>query len=203
MGFLHAKIASTVLSFFFCLTANAEEPVVESAPCSFVSTLPRLKAKSTSAVSLNSSRDQATKRVIQDFQWPITGPMLKPYGVMLGLDSFHGVNIQAPLGTSVYAAAPGDVVLVVAPGETQRGFDPRYHGRLVIIHHGRGLYSTYSHLCEAFVSVGERVHKQKKIGLVGNSGHADEPQLHFQIRFLSTQGKMESINPAGKLSRRP
>ena len=63
-------------------------------------------------------------------------------------------------------------------------------GNLIIIDHGNGIISTYSHLHDIFVSVGEKVLKNKKIASVGSSGRVTGPHLHFEIIFLGTK-----INP--------
>mgnify|MGYP003306809365 CR=1 FL=1 len=65
-----------------------------------------------------------------------------------------------------------------------------YRGNLIIIDHGNGIISTYSHLNETFVSEGDKVVKNSKIGTVGSSGRVTGPHLHFEIILLGTK-----VNP--------
>jgi murein DD-endopeptidase MepM/ murein hydrolase activator NlpD len=88
---------------------------------------------------------------------------------------FHtGVDIAAPLGTPVMAAADG---LVVAVGHTSIGY-----GNFVIIAHGGGVATLYGHLLQTSASVGDRVVRGRVIGLEGSTGFSTGPHLHFELR---------------------
>jgi len=91
-----------------------------------------------------------------------------------GKSSFHtGVDLIAPYGTTVVAAA-GGVVSTVA-------YVPEY-GNIVDIDHDNGLTSRYAHLSRSLVRVGDVVMKGQKVALVGNSGRTTGPHLHFEVR---------------------
>ena len=91
-----------------------------------------------------------------------------------GKSSFHtGVDIIAPPGTPVMAAA-GGVVATVA-------YVPEY-GNIVDIDHDNGLTSRYAHLTRSLVRVGDVVMKGQKIALVGSTGRTTGPHLHFEVR---------------------
>jgi murein DD-endopeptidase MepM/ murein hydrolase activator NlpD len=91
-----------------------------------------------------------------------------------GRSSFHtGVDLIAPHGTTVVAAA-GGVVSTVA-------YVPEY-GNIVDIDHDNGLTSRYAHLSRSLVRVGDVVMKGQKIALVGNTGRTTGPHLHFEVR---------------------
>ena len=91
-----------------------------------------------------------------------------------GRSSFHtGVDLIAPPGTPVVAAA-GGVVATVA-------YVPEY-GNIVDIDHDNGLTSRYAHLSRSLVRVGDVVMKGQKVALVGNTGRTTGPHLHFEVR---------------------
>ena len=88
---------------------------------------------------------------------------------------FHtGIDIAAPLGTPVMAAADG---LVVAVGQGSSGY-----GNFVVIAHGGGVETLYGHLLQANVKVGDRVVRGEVIGLEGSTGFSTGPHLHFELR---------------------
>lgn len=88
---------------------------------------------------------------------------------------FHsGVDYSAPRGTAVAAAGAGDVTYA---GAMAGGW-----GRVVTIGHGADVRTMYAHLSDIRVRVGQRVVAGETVGLVGSSGNADGPHLHFEVR---------------------
>ena len=88
---------------------------------------------------------------------------------------FHtGIDLAAPLGTPVLAAAGG---IVVAVAHTAIGY-----GNYVMIAHGGGVITLYAHLLETDVSVGDRVTRGQKIGREGSTGLSTGPHVHFEVR---------------------
>jgi murein DD-endopeptidase MepM/ murein hydrolase activator NlpD len=88
---------------------------------------------------------------------------------------FHtGIDIAAPLGTPVMAAADG---LVVAVGHGATGY-----GNFVIVAHGGGVETLYGHLLQTNVKVGDRVVRGEVIGLEGSTGFSTGPHVHFEVR---------------------
>jgi hypothetical protein len=83
-----------------------------------------------------------------------------------------GIDISAPMGTPILAAA-GGTVIDVSMGSG--------YGRMVTIDHGYGLVTRYAHLSKALVRVGQRVHRGDQIALVGNTGIATAPHLHYEV----------------------
>jgi murein DD-endopeptidase MepM/ murein hydrolase activator NlpD len=89
---------------------------------------------------------------------------------------FHyGVDISAPLGTSVMAAADG---VVVAVGHTRVGY-----GNYVVIGHGGGIATLYGHLLDTTVNVGDAVLRGQQIGHEGSTGLSTGPHVHFELRL--------------------
>jgi peptidoglycan hydrolase-like protein with peptidoglycan-binding domain len=105
--------------------------------------------------------------------WPMTAPVLGDRFGPRG-DRFHsGVDFPAPMGTPVYAARSGKVVWAGWAGDW---------GFLVTVDHGRGERTMYAHLSRIDVRVGVWVGQGVQVGLVGASGHATGPHLHFEVR---------------------
>jgi murein DD-endopeptidase MepM/ murein hydrolase activator NlpD len=85
-----------------------------------------------------------------------------------------GIDFAVTTGDMVRAAAGGTVL--VADEDAER------FGRLVVIDHGNGWQSAYGHLSRITVARGETVTAGERIGLGGQSGDAERPELHFEIR---------------------
>jgi hypothetical protein len=104
--------------------------------------------------------------------WPLPLPYTDGFGPRG--NKFHpGLDIPAPAGTPVGAAGPG----VVTWADWFGGY-----GRLVVVDHGGGVRSFYAHLQEIDVAVGDRVLTGTRVGLVGATGEATGPHLHFELR---------------------
>ena len=89
------------------------------------------------------------------------------------LKSFHsGTDFRAPIGSPIYATNDG---VVVANSKRY------YSGNAVIIDHGEGIYSSYSHMSRIDVKIGQHVKQGEKLGLSGSTGRVTGPHLHFGI----------------------
>jgi peptidoglycan hydrolase-like protein with peptidoglycan-binding domain len=105
----------------------------------------------------------------------LTSPLAGPLGDLFGPrgNRFHaGIDIPAPKGTPVGAAAPGRVVFA-APAA---GF-----GKLVVVEHRNGVRTRYAHLSRIEVRFGQYVKARATVGLVGATGEAAGPHLHFEV----------------------
>lgn len=90
-----------------------------------------------------------------------------------GAPRFHsGIDLDAPYGMVVGAAAPG----VVVHADWALG-----HGRQVVIAHAGGFRTVYSHLAQVLVFPGAVVRTGDAIGRVGTSGRSTGPHLHFEL----------------------
>ena len=90
-------------------------------------------------------------------------------------DRFHsGIDLLATAGTPVRAAGAGTV--------TFAGWDSGGYGNLVVIDHGNGVSSWYAHLSRIDVTSGAAVTTATQVGLVGATGNATGPHLHFEVR---------------------
>ncbi len=86
----------------------------------------------------------------------------------------NGIDLMAPYGTEVLAAADGKVVEVLRQG---KGL-----GNMVIIDHGDGLRTLYAHLSDIYVAMNQKVARGKVIGKVGSSGATFTASLHYEVR---------------------
>lgn len=93
-----------------------------------------------------------------------------------GIHGHNGVDLAAPNGTPVLAAAEGTVIIA-----RSSGYNGGY-GLYIVISHANGTQTLYSHLSTVNVSVGSRVSKGEVIGRVGNTGKSTGPHLHFEVR---------------------
>jgi hypothetical protein len=106
--------------------------------------------------------------------WPLTAPVLGDRFGPRG-DLWHsGVDFPAPMSTPVYSARSGEVVWA--------GWRDGGWGFLVTVAHGHGLRTMYAHLSRIDVRVGVWIGQGVRVGLVGASGHATGPHLHFEVR---------------------
>lgn len=109
--------------------------------------------------------------------WPIVGRISSPFGRRSLLGFHSGIDIPAPKGTPIRAAANG---LVVVSAGSLDGYS-RY-GKIVIIEHGGGVKTIYAHNKKNLVRAGECVKTGEIIAEVGSSGDATGSHLHFEIR---------------------
>lgn len=138
--------------------------------------IPTVSATSVVAVPLaNASPAPAPSASPGVYIWPVEGRIRRSFAPRKGSASFHdGIDILAPAGTAVRASAAGTVIFA--------GDGPKEYGKTVIIHHAGRWTTTYSFLSRITVKDGEQVSASERIGLVGETGLATEPQLHFEIR---------------------
>jgi lipoprotein NlpD len=108
------------------------------------------------------------------FRWPIDRVEIgSPFGARGGRPH-EGIDLPAPIGTPVYAAGDGQVVYA---GDAIRGY-----GNLVVVQHEGDLLTVYAHNSALLVAQGDRVTAGQRVALVGQSGRATGPHLHFEVR---------------------
>ena len=104
----------------------------------------------------------------------VTSPFGPREHPVIGQELDHlGIDLVAPLGTSVKAAERG----VVAWEGRKWGY-----GNCIVIRHSTHLASIYGHLSHINVHVGQSVSKGEAIGLSGSTGFSTGPHLHFEVR---------------------
>lgn len=113
-------------------------------------------------------------RMSGQFQWPVNGNVVRKFGPGRSGERNDGIKIAVPLKTPVQAAADGVVAYV--------GSDIPALGGLIILSHGDGWTTVYGHTSDLLVQRGQAVKRGQTIARSGNSGFADRPQLHFEMR---------------------
>jgi murein DD-endopeptidase MepM/ murein hydrolase activator NlpD len=131
-----------------------------------------------------------TEGVAGSFSWPVTGTITSPFGWRSnpfgGAPEFHqGLDIAAPSGTTVTAAAGGTVIMAQWYGG---------YGNYILIDHGGGYSTGYGHLSAIYVSSGQSVQRGQAIGAVGSTGQSTGPHLHFEVRIAG-----KPVDPAPRL----
>jgi len=125
------------------------------------------------AAEQKSSRWAATPSI-----WPVKGWVTSGFGPRVSpfteKPAWHdGLDIGAAANAPVQAPAQGRVTAV--------GFDPKL-GNVVKVDHGFGIETLYGHLAKALVKEGQRVKRGEVVGLVGSTGLATGPHLHYMVK---------------------
>lgn len=93
-----------------------------------------------------------------------------------GLHGYNGVDIADVIGTPIYAAA-GGTVIVSSSGGWNNGY-----GNYIVISHPNGTQTLYAHASKLLVGVGARVEQGEQIALMGSTGKSTGSHIHFEIR---------------------
>jgi hypothetical protein len=126
-----------------------------------------------------------------------------PYGGTSGgrLQVHHGFDMMNPSGTQIFAAGDGVVYYAGSDGGRTFGASTDYYGNLVVIEHpfkspeGDAVYTLYGHMQSVLVETGQNVYAGQLIGLVGATGVAFGPHLHFEVRVGDPNSFDATRNP--------
>lgn len=160
---------------------------IEGLPPKMVTPPPEVLARiKADAAAIRSARETDTDRPFFDsgFIWPVKGRVTGVYGSQRILNGeprrpHFGIDIAAPVGTPVVAAADG--IVRVAAG------DMYFTGGTVLIDHGFGLNSVYSHLKDVIVKPGQTVAQGTVIGTLGSTGRSTGPHLDWRVNLFLTR----------------
>lgn len=137
--------------------------------------------------------DSTVKKGNTNFIWPCpaSGRILSAFGDRSspteGASTNHkGIDIPAPSGSSIVAAADGKVVISTYSYSA---------GNYIMIDHGGGLTTVYMHCSQLLVKEGETVKQGQTIAKVGSTGYSTGPHLHFGVRSGGSY-----VNPSGYVS---
>ena len=126
------------------------------------------------------------------FIWPTIGPISGVYGSQRILNGqprrpHFGVDVAMPTGTPVKATTDGRVTLAEK--------DLYFTGGSIIIDHGHGLSSTYIHLSEVAVEVGQVVKQGETIGAIGATGRVTGPHLDWRFNWFKERLDPQLLAP--------
>lgn len=125
------------------------------------------------------STSTSSKYVGGEFRWPTKATRITSYygtrkDPITKKSSMHtGIDIGSGMGTEIYAANSGTVVVA--------GWSSKGYGNYVVIDHGGGRSTLYAHMSKIKTKKGAKVSKGDVIGLVGSTGYSTGPHLHFEI----------------------
>lgn len=118
------------------------------------------------------------------FHLPLAAPLdPMPSGGRFGARRFINGEPRNPHSGADYPAARGAPVRAVARGTVLLAEAHFFGGNSVFIHHGDGLVSMYLHLDRIDVARGDEVERSQQIGVVGSTGRATGPHLHYGLRW--------------------
>jgi murein DD-endopeptidase MepM/ murein hydrolase activator NlpD len=111
--------------------------------------------------------------------WPTKGYMSSPYGwrddPFTGKRTFHhGIDIATSQGNPIYATADGTVI---------QARSDKIGGKTIKIKHMFGFVTIYCHMSKFLVKVGQKVKRGETIGLVGSTGKARGPHVHYEVQL--------------------
>ena len=104
------------------------------------------------------------------FRWPVRGAILKKFKA----GENDGIDIAAPVGEPVHAAADGTCISANEELKT--------YGKLVVLRHDDGYVTVYAGNSEIEVKEGDKIRRGQIIAKSGDSGEPPAPRLHFELR---------------------
>lgn len=112
------------------------------------------------------------------FLLPVSGPIITDFGT---IRSYNGGPVVGNHQGADFAAPAGRPVLAPARARVYKIEEVRLRGNMVILDHGLGVYSTYTHLSAVDVKVGDMVERGQAIAKVGSTGLSTGPHLHWEM----------------------
>jgi len=140
-------------------------------------------AHEAETIYLSRLNDSAGSDFLSGFDWPAPGILSGVFGSQridngTPMAPHYGVDMAAPVGTPIVAPADG-VVSISA--------DHYLDGGLTLIDHGQGVSTAYLHQSERLVKAGEAVKRGQRIGLIGATGRATGPHLHWAMNWFEVR----------------
>lgn len=151
--------------------------------------LERIRSESARMRAGYLSYEPADVTRLRPFVMPLEGITSSPFGYRRILNDqprnpHSGLDIAAPEGTPVAAPAPGKVSL------TGNFY---FNGRTVFVDHGQGLVTMYCHLSKINASEGQDLQRGEVLGLVGATGRATGPHLHWSVSLNGNRVDPEQV----------
>ncbi len=122
------------------------------------------------------ARRTARLQTSLQFGWPVRGRLSSRFGMRRG-HPHEGIDVAAKRGTPIFASEAGRVIHAGRLGG---------YGKVVIVKHAGAYRTVYAHASKLLVRKGDFVERGQKIALVGSTGRATGPHVHFEIRQSET-----------------
>jgi murein DD-endopeptidase MepM/ murein hydrolase activator NlpD len=140
-------------------------------------------AHEAESIYLTRLNDSAGSDFLSGFDWPAPGILSGVFGSQridngVPMTPHYGVDMAAPVGTPIVAPADGVVSL---------SDDYYLDGGLILIDHGQGVSTAYLHQSKRLVKAGEGVKRGQRIGLIGATGRATGPHLHWAMNWFEVR----------------
>lgn len=155
------------------------------------SVLKRIRAENGRIYTIR-NHDTDYGGVFGGFIWPASGIVSGVYGSQRVLNGqpkrpHFGLDVAGPVGTPVVAPASG----IVRMAET----DLYYTGGTIMLDHGHGIVSVFSHLSKIDATIGQWVEQGIKIGEIGSTGRSTGPHLDWRVNWFQTRLDPELLLP--------
>jgi murein DD-endopeptidase MepM/ murein hydrolase activator NlpD len=125
------------------------------------------------SLSVHTARLAATPSIMPTQGWLSSAfSAMREHPILHLARPHEGIDVSAPMGSPIEAPAAGVV--------SDAGWETGY-GNTVTINHGFGIVTKFAHASKILVKVGQRVSRGQRIALVGNSGLATGPHLHYEV----------------------
>jgi murein DD-endopeptidase MepM/ murein hydrolase activator NlpD len=145
--------------------------------------LPAAKKTETKAAAKTAQEPAGTKSKVslpdsEKLIWPVDGYIYSAFNATRGRRKHGAIDIVTKKGVPIAAAADGIVSVASNGGKEFSGY-----GKIVILDHGKGLYTLYAHCDKLLVKMGQRVKSGEYIATVGRTGRATTDHCHFEVRL--------------------
>jgi murein DD-endopeptidase MepM/ murein hydrolase activator NlpD len=125
------------------------------------------------SLALHTARLAATPSIMPTQGWLSSAfSSMRTHPILHMARPHEGIDVSAPMGSPIEAPAAGMV--------TEAGWETGY-GNSITINHGFGIVTKFAHASKLMVKNGQRVSRGQRIALVGNSGLATGPHLHYEV----------------------
>jgi murein DD-endopeptidase MepM/ murein hydrolase activator NlpD len=125
------------------------------------------------SLAFHSARLAATPSIMPTQGWLSSAfSSMRAHPILHLARPHEGIDVSAPMGSPIEAPAAGVV--------TDAGWETGY-GNTITINHGYGIVTKFAHASKLLVKTGQRVARGQRIALVGNSGLATGPHLHYEV----------------------
>ena len=160
---------------------NIERVNIARSPGGMTDAFWRIREPELNAINAARVANADTDGWRQDMIWPVTGRISGRFGsqrIYRGEPGSYHSGLDIAPGAGVPFVAPADGVVTLAAYD-----EFSLEGHLIIIDHGGGLNSAFLHASRIFVNEGDRVSQGDRLGLVGASGRATGPHLHWSLKW--------------------